>query len=262
AEAYKSFSLTDPHTLAWNFAPATFEKAPWTQGNEVDLNMTVDICVDSETKNTQFQVTSLKAIAGNPSIAKIDVLKFFWGCLSADSMVLMEDGTERRVDMISAGDRVQTASHGSSLLVRDIVTGTEEKPCVRIVTETGRSLLVTDEHPISKSEGFRLAKELSAGDLIRTKSGLEAVHSIAEEQYEGIVYNMMLDGEEESAQIGAAHYANGILVGDGNMQGALLQQRKEKRMKARSIEELPAAWRLDAENARRAREGKTLVSVT
>lgn len=259
-EAYKYFELKDEHTLSWNFPPATFEKAPWSQGNEVDLNLTVSICVDSQIKNTQFQVTSLKGIEGNNSIAKIDVLKFYWGCLSADSLILMKDGTRKRIDSIAVGEKVQTNDPGSWLSVVDIITGKEDKPCLRIITENDRSLLVTDEHPIFKSDGFCLAKELSVGDLVKTESGLEMVSSITEERYVGVIYNLKLGGNENLTQASAAHYANGIFVGDGNMQGALLEKRKKETMKPRSIEELPGEWRFDAENAKRLREGENLIS--
>lgn len=261
AEAYTYFTLSeDKHTLFWNFPPATFEKAPWTQGNMVDLNLTVNVCVDSETKNSNFQVTSLKGIGPGGSVAKIDVLKFFWGCLSADSLILMKDGTRKRIDSIAVGEKVQTDDCGSWLSVIDIVKGKEAKPCLRIVTKNERSLLVTDEHPFSKSDGFCLAKELSVGDLIKTESGLEMVSSITEEQYDGVIYNLKLCGNENLTQAGASHYANGILVGDGNMQGALLEKRKKEAMKPRSIEELPEECRFDAENAKRLREGKALMS--
>jgi len=262
SEAYKYFTLSNnDHTLNWNFPPATFEKAPWDQGNEVDLNLTVGISVDSPVKNTQFQVTSLKGIYGSDSIAKIDVLKFYWGCLSADSLILMKDGSKKRVDSIKVSDRVQIDDSGSYLSVVDIITGKEEKPCLRITTENNRSLLVTDEHPIFKFDEFSLAKELRSGDFVKTESGFERVSNISEEIYDGTIYNLKLGGNENQEQAGAAHYANGIFVGDGNMQGFLLEKRKAEAMNPRSIEELPEEWQFDAENARRLREGEFLISV-
>ncbi len=262
SEAYKYFTLSNNnHTLSWNFPPATFDKAPWDQGNEVDLNLTACICVDSQLKNTCFQVTSLKGIVGNPSVAKIDVLRFFWGCLSADSLILMKDGSKKRVDSIKVGDRVQIDDSGSYLSVFDIVTGKEEKPCLRITTENNRSLLVTDEHPIFRFDGFCLAKELRIGDFVKTESGFERVSNVSEEQYDGTIYNLKLGGHENQEHAGVAHYANGIFVGDGNMQGFLLEKRKSEAMKPRNIEELPEEWRFDAENARRLREGEVLISV-
>ena len=154
-----------------------------------------------------------------------------------------------------------TDDSGSCLTVDDIVTGIERTPCLRIATETGRSLLVTDGHPISTANGFYPAKELSIGDLIKTESGLETVLSITEERYLGIVYNLKLGGDdqEDLSSCGATHFANGILVGDGNMQSALLDQRKREARKPRSIAELPEEWRFDAENAERLKEGEVLI---
>ncbi len=259
-EAYKYFTLSNNgHTLNWDFLPATFDKAPWNQGDTIDLNLTVAIAVDSPIKNTQFQVSSLRGVAENPSVAKIDVLKFVWGCLGADSLIKMKDGPEKRIDALLTGQKVQINDSGEWLTIMDIVTGKEEKPCLRITTANGRSLLVTDGHPICKNDGFCLAKELAVGDLIRTESGMETVSGITEEQYDGTVYNLKLGNTEEQATFGATHYANGILVGDGNMQGYLSEKRKYEARRFRCIEELPAEWRLDAENARRLKEKKPLI---
>jgi hypothetical protein len=255
AQIYKYFKVNG-NNISWNFQPATFEKAPWSQGEEVDLNLTVQVSVNGKPKNGQFQITSLKGVPSSVSIAKIDVLHFFWGCLGADSMVLMEDGTQKRVDSIRAGEMVQTGT-GTSLKVADIVTGEEEKPCLRIITVNKRSLLVTDEHPMCGDNGFCFAKDLQVGDFIKTQSGMEEVAIITKEQYAGVVYNLKLEGGQDD---GADHYANGILVGDGNMQGALLRKQQEEKMRLRNIEELPAEWRFDAANAERLRDGKALIA--
>ncbi len=261
-DAYKYFTLSNNgHTLNWNFLPATFEKAPWNQGDTIDLNLTVGIGVNSLVKNTQFQVTSLRGVSENPSVAKIDVLKFVWGCLGADSLIKMKDGLEKRIDTLLIGQKVQINDSGEWLTIMDIVTGKEEKPCLRITTANGHSLLVTDGHPICKNDGFCLAKELAVGDLIRTESGMETVSGITEEQYDGTVYNLKLGNAEGQATFGSAHYANGILVGDGNMQGYLSERLKYEARKSRNIEELPAEWRFDAENARRLKEKETLIPV-
>lgn len=261
-DAYKYFTLSnDAHTLSWNFPKAAFESAPWNQGEEVDMNMTVKISVDSLIKNTVFMVTSLKGVIPNMSIAKIDDFKFVWGCLADDSKIRMKDGTEKRINFVQSGEEVLTDNRGSFLVVDDIVTGIEEKPCLRIITETGRSLLVTDNHPIATPDGFNPANELSPGDLVITESGAEKVISITKERYLGIVYNLKLgvDHNPETISSGATHFANGILVGDGNKQNALLDQRlKESRM-ARAMNEISEDWRLDAENTKRLKEGEVLI---
>lgn len=259
ANPYNYFSLSpDGHTLSWDFAPALFNTAPWNQGDLIDLNMTVEICVNSIVTNTQFQMTSLSAVQPNASIAKIDVLKFVWGCLGANSLVNMKDGMKRRIDSLSVGDEVVINQHGTCASVVDVVTGREDKACLRITTESGRSLLVTDGHPISKYDGFCLAKDLLPGELIVTESGFESVADISQEAYDGIVYNLKLDGHVYDT----AHFANGILVGDANMQGYLLDEHIKKARKARTLDELPVEWRFDAENTARLEEGKMVIPVT
>ena len=108
-DVYKYFSLSgDTHTLSWNFPKATFESAPWNQGEEVDMNLTVAISVDSLIKNTTFQVTSLRGVLPNNSVAKIDELKFVWGCLADDAKIRMKDGSEKRIDLVQVGEEVLT----------------------------------------------------------------------------------------------------------------------------------------------------------
>jgi hypothetical protein len=255
ANIYKYFKANG-NSISWDFQPATFDKAPWDQGEEVDLNLTVQVSVNGKPKNGQFQITSLKSVPVSAATTKIDPLHFFWGCLSADSMVLMEDGTQKRIDSIKIGEMIQTDTIGDNRKVVDIVTGEEEKPCLHIVTKNKLSVLVTDEHPICKAGKFCFAKDIQVGDLIKTQSGMEEVAIITKEQYVGTVYNLKLEGGEIT---GMAHYANGVLVGDGNMQGALLKQQREELMRIRDVKELPAQWQFDAENAKRLREGKTLI---
>lgn len=256
AQIYKYFTVKG-NNISWNFPPATFEKAPWDQGQEVDLNLTVQVTVNGQPRNAQFQITSLAGVPASKSVAKIDVLHFFWGCLSADSMILMQDGLQKRIDSVKIGELIQSTSSKEGIKVIDIVTGKEEKPCYRITTKNGFSVLVTDEHPICRSNGFCFAKEIKEGDFIQTQSGIDVVENIKKEQYTGTVYNLKLEGNEDT---GSAHYANGILVGDGLMQGAILKQRKEEKLKL-DIKKLPKHWHFDALNAQRLMEGKTLIPV-
>jgi hypothetical protein len=256
AQIYKYFTVTG-NNISWNFAPATFEKAPWNQGDEVDLNLTVQISVNGIAKNAQFQVTSLVGVPASKSVAKIDVLHFFWGCLTADTMVTMQDGTQKRIDSIRLGEVVQSNNFKEGQKVMDIVTGNEENPCLKITTQSNFSIVVTDQHPICRSNGFCFAKEVKVGDFIQTQSGLEEVSNITEEKYEGIVYNLKLEGQKDT---GSAHFANGVLVGDGIMQGALVKKQMEEKTKL-NIEELPVHWQFDAANAKRLEQGQALIPV-
>lgn len=256
AQIYKYFKVNNNTNISWNFPPATFDKAPWNQGDMVDLNLTVQISVNGKPKNGQFQVTSLTGVPASKSVAKIDVLKFFWGCLSADSMVTMSNNTQKRIDSIHIGEIIKNHL-GKDLKVLDIATGKEEKPCLRIVTKNKLSVLLTDEHPVCKANEFCFAKDLKKGDFIKTENGLDIIENITRENYTGTVYNLKLEGDEN---IGSAHYANGFLVGDGVMQGALLQQQKESKLKL-DIKKLPKHWYFDAMNSKRLMEGKQLVSI-
>lgn len=143
----------------------------------------------------------------------------YYGYLGADSLVKMEDGSEKRIDALMVGQKVQINESGQLLTIVDIVKGQEEKPCLRITTANGSCLLVTGEYPILIHDRICLANKLIVGDLIRTESGTETVRRIEKEEYDGTVYNLILGDADGPASSGVAYYANGILVGEGNLEG-------------------------------------------
>ena len=180
-------------------------------------------------------------------LEKINALKSSGRCLSADSMILMKDGSQKRIDSITKGDQVQADETNSYLQVVDINTGREQNPCLRLTTDNNIFLVVTGEHPIMKQDGFCLAKELRIGDSVKTISGLKKIIEISEMLYDGMVYNMLLKSNENED---AAFYANGLVVGDRNKQLILMEKRREEALNPGIPGDLPEEWRRDITNAR------------
>ena len=110
-----------------------------------------------------------------------------------------------------------------NLQVADRILGTERSPMVRIEDERGRSLLLTENHPIDVvGRGMVLAKHLKAGDKVTTKDGPSALVSVDRKEYTGTVYNLKVGSRSEMQTLAkdqTTMYANGFLVGDAQVQG-------------------------------------------
>lgn len=65
---------------------------------------------------------------------------------------------------------------------------------------------------------------LRAGDGLVTTSGFSRVARLTKTAYRGSVYNFVLSGAGGSTQVGHTFFANDILVGDLEMQTALLKK--------------------------------------
>lgn len=147
-------------------------------------------------------------------------MMFWWSCLAEGSLIRMADGNMLPVEKVREGDVVETAS-GLNLTVVATAVG-EEKTMIRIVDGYIHSLLLSDAHPVKTlNRGIVKAFELKAGDIVDTENGPSPLTIVKKEVYNGKVYNLFL-GTKEEAQImpdnSNMFYAQGILVGDGNMQ--------------------------------------------
>jgi hypothetical protein len=173
-----------------------------------------------------------------------------WGCVQEGSLVALPDGGSIPIEKLVPGQKV-VAAGGRELDVRGLTRGDETLPMVRINTANGRSLLLTETHPVLTAEGPVMAKSLTAGQVVITEQGPSELVSTSREPG-GKVWNIALaatgaaglDGPDEG------FFANGVLVGD-----SAAQQRAELRERTMLAERLqqmiPAEWRTDAESARR-----------
>ena len=245
-------------TVTWNIGPDWFQGAPWDQNQTIDLDFMLSFSV-SPGGGSFIRVTSLPAVVGNnpPSnVAPVAPMMFVWGCLAAGSTVLMADGGEKRIEEIVIGERVRGAD-GAPLVVRNCWTGRETQPLVRLETDGGASLLVTEEHPMLVPGGVRIARDLAVGDLVLTGSG-EAVLSLAERaRFDGNVHNLDLapegTGETDMPEtLVTAFVAGGFAVGDNRMQGIHSALAAEEARALDPLDLLGPEWRLDIVNARRA----------
>lgn len=145
-------------------------------------------------------------------------------CLSEGSQIRVANGKTIPVEFLDVGVQVfnpfDTVSH--ALTVTDTAIGFEDMPMVRIRDEAGRTLLMTEMHPIQTRDGGMVqARALSKGDVVMTETGPSRLVEVSREDYDGRVFNLKLGSESEIASLATDQtvlYANGFLVGDGQIQ--------------------------------------------
>jgi len=203
----------------------------------------------------QVMITSDKnVISASSNFIIQDPIKITNSCLAAGSMVELADGQSKPVQELKIGDRLRNpyAPGTSALTVTDIAKGVENPPMVRIADDGGRKLLLTEMHPVPVADrGMVTAKNLRVGDTVMTRNGPSHLVQVTREKFDGKVYNFKLGTPDEVLRLGrdqTVAYANGFLVGDGQIQSKL-ETFEQTAKQVASRAKLPARWRQDYQNS-------------
>ena len=116
----------------------------------------------------------------------------------------MADGALKKVEDVIKGELVKTKAGISS--VEEIVTGTE-KDMVLIMSETGKRICLTTDHPVLTNRGWKTAITVTAADKLMTIDGEERIDELHMQEYNDAVYSLKISG-------GDAIIAEGIYTGD------------------------------------------------
>jgi hypothetical protein len=177
-------------------------------------------------------------------------LSIAWGCMPPGTEIKMADGSKVAIEKVAPGQKVVADDKGHTLTVMDVMVGSERKPLVHVVDSHGNLLSLTDTHPVPTADAQLVqARDLALGDSIITDSGVTKVVSIEKEPYEGMVYNLVLGTPEERQSTSGNEttmYANGVLVGDAQMQ-SVVKQRNDATAMATRLASLPESLRKDFE---------------
>ena len=145
-------------------------------------------------------------------------------CLAEGTQVQLADGRLVPIESIQIGDKIFNPFHpgAQALTVTDISKGFETVPMVRIKDKAGRDLLMTEMHPIATVDrGMVQARKLRVGDKVQTRTGISPLVSVTREPFPGKVHNLKVGSTAEALKLGSDQtvvYANGFLVGDGQIQ--------------------------------------------
>ncbi|MFY1830378.1 Hint domain-containing protein [Myxococcus fulvus] len=168
-------------------------------------------------------------------------------CLAAGTQIELAEGSATPIESVKIGDKVNHPER-PALTVMDTAVGVETVPMVRIRSEAGHSLLMTEMHPIQvMARGMVQARFLKQGDVVLTRKGPSKLVEVRREPFAGKVYNVKVGSDAEKLALGADQttvYANGFLVGDGQIQRkyeTLAMTRQDGNVLAK----LPRKWHRD-----------------
>lgn len=203
----------------WNrFVPA--RRLPLR--DPVIFRLRIEFYCENETDPDNILISSDLEDIGVNNEKKISQLKMLWGCVAEDTHILMADGSSRYIRDIKPGDMVMGANKKPQRVV-DVITG-QEKELQVTETEDGHKLLSTYDHPFqTEKKGMIQAKELTGIDRLLMKDGnYTGIRFIYGTAYEGTVYNLILEGEQDNSFI-----CNGFVTGDFIMQNKVSASVKE-----------------------------------
>lgn len=183
----------------------------------------------------------------NGKIAPIFVTN---SCVAAGTMVRVGGEKEVAIETLKIGEEVYSPYDRADqqLDITDISKGVEPIPMVRVRDEAGRTLLLTEMHPLATPDrGMVQARALRVGDEVMTADGPSKLTEVSREQYDGKVYNLKVGSQSEKASLTkdqTIFYANGFVIGDAQIQRDLetMISRQEATTTAAQI---PPQWRRD-----------------
>jgi len=254
---------TDKRTLSWDMTgtnAALFDDSCRQIQDQVELSMNIKLPY-KKTSTGLAQIHNLfmtnRSTAAPENKVFPSCLKITNSCLAAGTLIEMPSGRPMPIESIESGDQVHNPYDRSdlALTVADTAKGYETVPMVRIGDDAGRSLLMTEMHPIHVADrGMVMAKYLSVGDVVTTKDGPSRLTQVTREKFEGNVYNLKVGSSEEASMLGedqTVMYANGFLVGDGQIQSKYESLELSNARRTSGPVRLPGRWSKDYKNSAR-----------
>jgi len=239
----------DYKTLSWDLTgnnSAFFDDDCRQIQNRVKLTLVIGLYLRGG--GVQYWTTAtITTDPTTPRAAALNPITITNSCLAAGTEIELAAGKSGTIESLKMGDRVFNP-YQKALTVMDMAIGFETVPMVRIRSEAGRSLLMTEMHPIQVvGRGMVQARALQKGDMVMTKSGPSKLVEVSREAYDGKVYNLKVGSDAEKlalAEDQTVVYANGFMVGDGQIQSkyeTITMTRKPENVLAR----LSSRWHRD-----------------
>lgn len=91
-------------------------------------------------------------------------------CIDGDSYIFCNTGIKKLKEIIPGKDKIcmMDPQHKNKhrVLNINVLANKGKAECLRITTNTGRQLILTEEHPVKTKQGFTLAKDLKLNDTL------------------------------------------------------------------------------------------------
>ena len=159
---------------------------------------------------------------GLPTCNLVSVSRINLGCFAYGSKILMADGSLQDGELVNKDQYVWNPVAKMASRVVETTNGPEKPALIKISTSTGKSISVTQNHPVLTDSGLKPAKTLRLGDKVKEISGKsEVITHISNVKPEGsFVWNVRLEGDSKDE---AMHYVlvDGMITGDLTLQEQL-----------------------------------------
>lgn len=222
----------DGYTISWGEVPhRDYFTAYFGSGcrqvqdtAQLVMNIPLPYTDNADPPSSYTYALGIKSKTSASPLAILDRITLTNSCLAEGTMIVMADESATPIESITAGNRVHNpyARGDRALTVMDTAVGHERSPMVRVINDQGHDLLMTELHPVYiVGRGMVLARHVREGDRVMTAKGPSALVKVSREEYGGKVYNLEVGSEREASSLGEDQtvvYANGILVGDGQIQ--------------------------------------------
>lgn len=91
-------------------------------------------------------------------------------CIDGDSYIFCNTGIKKLKEIIPGKDKIcmidPQHKNKHRVLNINVLANKSKAECLRITTNTGRQLILTEEHPVKTKQGFTLAKDLKLSDTL------------------------------------------------------------------------------------------------
>ncbi|MBN1128260.1 MAG: hypothetical protein JXA71_04705 [Chitinispirillaceae bacterium] len=235
------------NVLSWNLNPVNFGPPCTRVGERVTYTMKITVTLGGTPVTTV--ITNAPNTEQGSNVTVIDSMVLYWGCVAAGTMVETTAGKKKPVEKIEILEKVLSNNTGTLLSVSKTVIGTEENPMVKIKDVQGNVLMLSETHPVPTDKGVMLAHQLGSGMSVITRKGNAKLVSVERVKYDGKVWNLVLGSREEAPSLtkdNRTFFANGILVGDGEMQRTY--ERAYNRTEENVLKNIPSPWHADYKN--------------
>lgn len=117
-------------------------------------------------------------LATNPDIRKclvastgrLYLMMDYSQCIGGDSYIFCNTGIKKLKEIIPGKDKIcmidPQHKNKHRVLNIKVLANKGKAECLRITTNTGRQLILTEEHPVKTKQGFTLAKDLKLNDTL------------------------------------------------------------------------------------------------
>lgn len=128
--------------------------------------------------NSDPNAQQFPRLATNPDIRKclvastgrLYLMMDYSQCIDGDSYIFCNTGIKKLKEIIPGKDKIcmMDPQHKNKHRVLNIkvLANKGKAECLRITTNTGRQLILTEEHPVKTKQGFTLAKDLKLNDTL------------------------------------------------------------------------------------------------